>query len=86
MATAWSHQPVQERLWIEGHDDLAWPASDGDLPGLAVKPLHPTVPALAQRDPQLHEWLALVDCLRLGRTRERAAVAEALEEELIGEA
>ncbi len=43
-----------------------------------LKPIYETVPAAAQRDPSLHEMLALVDALRIGRARERAMAEKEL--------
>lgn len=86
VATAWSHAPVQGRLGLTGEEALAWPDRDGDFRGLAVAPLHAAVPRIARGDARLHAWFALVDCLRLGRARERRLAAEALEQDLLAHA
>ena len=85
VATAWSYEPVRSRLGLSEDESLVWPAADGDRRGLVVKPLHAGVPSLARSDSQLHQWLALVDCLRLGRARERKLAAEALAQDLFGD-
>ena len=85
VATAWSHEPVRARLGLSEVEILVWPAADGDRRGLVVKPLHAAVPEAVRDDPQLHEWLALVDCLRLGRARERKLAAEALAQDLLAD-
>jgi hypothetical protein len=46
-------------------------------------PLFPNVPAVAARDPRLHELLALVDVLRAGTARERRIVGDALGERVL---
>lgn len=59
-----------------------WPDPGGDVRGESIDPLHPSVPRAAREQPQLHELLALVDTLRIGRARERQLAMELLEERL----
>jgi hypothetical protein len=40
--------------------------------------VHPNAGASAQRDPRLHKLLALVDALRIGRSRDRELAAAEL--------
>ncbi len=54
-----------------------WPGA-GDVPGRSVVPLHRVAPQAAAADPRLHEALALIDTLRVGRARDRALAIEAL--------
>lgn len=58
-------------LWV-------WPTSEGDVRGPAIAPLYPSVPEAARKDPKLYELLSLVDCLRVGRARERAIATRRL--------
>lgn len=51
---------------------------------MALEPLHPVVPEVASRDPQLGEALALFDAIRIGKTRERALAVEELSRRLGG--
>ncbi len=46
--------------------------------GHSIEPLHPKVPAAARRDPQLAQWLALLDAIRLGDSRVRKLAAQEL--------
>ena len=55
-----------------------WPSAEGEVWGTAIEPLYAGVPAAARRDPRLHELLALVDALRLGRPRECRVASELL--------
>jgi hypothetical protein len=48
-----------------------WPYGHGKLRGHSIVPLYPSVPEAATKDPKLHELLALVDALRVGKARER---------------
>ena len=61
-------------------DDLpfVWPGSVGTTRGLSIKPLYKSVPVSTMNDPVLHECLALVDLLRIGRVREKEAAASRL--------
>jgi hypothetical protein len=55
-----------------------WPHSKGSVRGAEIVPIHPSVPAAALRNPTLHQALALVDLLRIGRARERGIADERL--------
>lgn len=57
-----------------------WPHKSGSVRGEAFYPLYPTVPAAAERNPALHELLALFDAVRGGSARERALAIAALDE------
>lgn len=59
---------------------LVWPMERGDAYGPALKPLYRTVPEACVLDPRLHTALAAVDCLRVGRARERQAGLATLRE------
>jgi len=56
-----------------------WPDPEGQTQGVAVKPLYRSAGHAARRDPKLHQLLAAVDSLRLGRARERKAAEESLD-------
>jgi hypothetical protein len=56
-----------------------WPHKNGAVRGEAFYPLYPSVPEAAQRNPALHELLALFDSIRGGSPRERALAAKALD-------
>ena len=47
-----------------------------------MEPLYAGAPAAARDDARLYEFLAIVDALRLGRSRERRVVIELLEKTL----
>ncbi len=76
--TAWAASPLREKLAESGSQPLVWPHPQGRLRGIALEPLHPVVPDVALRDPELHERLALVDALRLGDARLRRIAREEL--------
>lgn len=80
--TAWAAPPLSGEL--APHSDLppVWPDPLGQQRGVAVTPLHPAVPGLAPRDPDLGERLALIDALRMGDARIRTLAAELLSQRL----
>lgn len=49
---------------------VVWPYSRGIHKGFAITPLYRTVPEIVQNDEELHQLLAIVDCLRMGKRRE----------------
>jgi hypothetical protein len=57
----------------EAHGDppVVWPHPEGTVRGESIEPLYPSAVDAALRDPQLHQGLALVDVLRIGRSREK---------------
>ncbi|MCC6244353.1 MAG: hypothetical protein IT353_16040 [Gemmatimonadaceae bacterium] len=84
IATAWTH-PEVAALFTDGDTGrlIVWSSDKGTMRGETLVPLFPNVPAVAARDPRLHEMLALVDALRAGATRERRVVGEALSERIL---
>lgn len=64
---------------VERSVAIVWPVANGRVTGEALEPLYPTVPRAATLDPALYELLALVDCLRVGRAKERKTAVELLE-------
>lgn len=68
--TAYGAPPLnQEILGVELPP--VWPDPEGTIRGETLHPLYPSVPKAAHNDPQLYELLTLVDCIRIGRARER---------------
>ncbi len=80
-ATAASASPLKEALG-PGTQAYVWPHEHGDLQGLAVAPLTPGVVHAAPQHPRFHEYMALVDALRVGRARERAQAQAILADRL----
>ena len=67
---------------LSGGADYVWPHVAGAHHGPSVVPFRPAVPEAAQRDPALHELLALTETFRVGRARERRLAAEHLSQRL----
>ncbi|MFH1726146.1 MAG: hypothetical protein ABII00_16175 [Elusimicrobiota bacterium] len=82
--TAHSAPPLAKTIVSEDSDQFVWSYEAGEVRGQAIDPLYPSVPQAALRDPRLHELLALVDALRVGRAREQKMASEELERRLKG--
>jgi hypothetical protein len=80
--TAHSASPLSQRIASDEHDRFVWPYGEGTMRGQAIEPLYESVPEAAERDPRLHELLALVDAIRVGRARERLLAAEELQKRI----
>lgn len=76
MATAYSHGSLAKRLVVSEGDRVVWPDPQGDVRGQILQPLYPTVTSAARKDPELHEWLALIDTVRIGPVRARNLAVE----------
>lgn len=82
MPTAHSAPPLSKRIVSDAHDQFVWPHGEGRMRGQAIEPLYESVPFAAGKDPRLHELLALVDALRVGRAREKSIASQELERRL----
>ena len=60
---------------------LVWPHAEGQR-GEAVEPLYPRAASAVANDQALHEWLALIDIIRLKTGREAALAAAAIHKKL----
>jgi hypothetical protein len=71
MPTSYAAPPLSRHIDAGSEPPPVWPFPEGQQRGASLEPLYRTVPAAAQRDPILYEFLALVDAVRDGRARER---------------
>lgn len=78
MPTGISATPLAAQFQTSDEPAPVWPEPEGEVRGYALKPLYPSVPKAARRDPELHVLLALVDAIRCGRARERALAEKEL--------
>lgn len=69
IVTAHSAAPLTE-VFV-GEDPYVWPYAKGESRGKAITPLYPSVVQAVELDAELHQLLALVDTLRVGRAREK---------------
>jgi hypothetical protein len=78
---AWAAPPLVSELADDGLPPV-WPHPSGVRRGIALAPLHETVPELALRDEDLYQRLALVDAIRAGDARVRRLAERALVDQL----
>lgn len=78
LPTGVSARPLNAHFEHSESLPLIWPAPEGEVRGISLCPLYPSVPAACKLDPRLHEALALVDALRGGAARERELAGEML--------
>ncbi|MFH4969334.1 hypothetical protein V8G61_14105 [Gaetbulibacter sp. M240] len=81
--TAHSALPLSQRIVSEEH--YVWPYGKGKIRGQAITPLYPSVVDAVQNDEKLHELLALVDALRVGKAREKEIAVQALKDRILDE-
>jgi hypothetical protein len=70
--------PAFAGVFAPGSTDFVWPHPNGNVRGVGVEPLHPSVPFAAMKDAKLYEMLALFDALRVGKARERGMALKRL--------
>lgn len=78
--TAHSAPPLNKIIQSEG--EYVWPSAKGQSKGQAIVPLYNNVVKAVQNDQQLHELLALVDAIRVGRVREKQIAIDELKKRL----
>ncbi len=82
--TSHSASPLKDN--IQSVEEYVWPYGKGTVRGQSISPLYPSVPEAALKDSKLHELLALVDALRVGKAREKEIAIVELRKRLgIGE-
>lgn len=73
--TAHSHPEMKKK--IISSEDYVWADADGKVRGQAIEPLAKSVVKAVRQDEALYKLLALVDVIRVGKTREiKIALAE----------
>ena len=80
--SAWAAPPLADELAPPSDLPPVWPDPHGRQRGIAVTPIHPSVPELSRRDPELAERLALIDAIRMGDARVRALATKLLGQRL----
>ena len=82
VSTAYAAEPLSAVIAPSSDPPPVWPHKTGDIRGIALAPLYPTVPDAALRDKKLYALLALFDALRSGQARERNLAQKMLEERI----
>ena len=68
---------------VSGEHKYVWPVEGATSQGIVVTPLYPTIPMAAQKDPLLHELLALLDAIRMGGVGETEFATRELKKRVI---
>ncbi len=76
--TSTSALPLAAEFELGDSLPIVWPHANGEVRGLSLCPLYPSVPSASLIDQKLHQVLALIDALRAGAARERELAGEAL--------
>jgi DNA-binding Lrp family transcriptional regulator len=78
--TAYSAAPLAGEF--VSFDNVVWPNAKGSAIGQSLTPLYEKAPELVAKCPSTYELLTLVDAIRIGRVRERAAAVSKIKERL----
>jgi hypothetical protein len=73
--------PILNKDIVAGNDPVpVWPYAEGEVRGVALKPLYSSVPEaiIKQPDPLFYDMLALLDAIRSGRAREKKIAIQEL--------
>jgi hypothetical protein len=71
MATSWNC-PILKSEMVAPTPALVWPAPQGGVDGVLIKPFHESVTIAASKDEQLYRVLSLLEAIRGGKPRELA--------------
>lgn len=82
VATLYAAPPLKDIIAQPNDPPPVWPSGTGNVRGMTLQPLYPSVPHAAQRNPALYELLVLFDALRAGSARARNLAQEMLSERL----
>jgi len=82
MPTAHSAPPLNKEF--ESEEAFVWADPKGNIRGQQITPFHPNQVQAAKSDERLYEMLALVDALRVGKTREKEMAKEELQKRILG--
>ena len=80
--TAFGAPPLSAEILSSPGEAPVWPHAKGTARGPSLQPLCRNAPDVALLDPAVHELLALLDALRMGRARERTLAAQHLKQRL----
>jgi len=69
IATAHSASPIKEQI-AEGNEHLVWAYYKGTKRGNTIVPLYDKIPLIVENQPELYEFLTIIDTLRIGKKRE----------------
>jgi hypothetical protein len=80
--TGYAAPPLNKYFVSSSEPPPVWPDAQGDQRGVSFSPLYSLAPGAAHSDPQLYEFLVLIDAIRGGRARERSLAIKELRKRL----
>lgn len=84
IATAHSAYPLNE--FIQSEEKYVWPSATGNIRGQTVFPLYPNQVKAVKKDARLYELCALLDAIRVGKSREVELAKNELKKIILDEA
>ena len=81
IVTAHSAPPVSLRI-AESSENYVWKYYKGTRRGNSIVPLYDKIPKIVENQPELYEFLAIIDTLRIGKNREIEIAIEELDKRL----
>ncbi len=69
--TAHSGKFLKKRINTQKSDLYVWPYQNALTRGVSIEPLYKTLPKIALNDDFMYKYLALIDLIRIGRSREK---------------
>jgi predicted transcriptional regulator len=82
--TAHSAAPLSSMIQSR-NDAYVWPDEEGSLRGEMIEPLYPNIPKAAKADQAFYELLALVDAIRVGKSREYRIAVDELQKRIMAQ-
>jgi hypothetical protein len=79
--TAHSAPPLNKI--IQSDENYVWPSALGTIKGQSILPLYPKVLKAIKKDEILYELLALVDSIRIGKSREKDLAIKELQNRIV---
>ena len=79
--TASSASPMKEAI-VSNRESFVWKDSSGSVRGQSITPLFPNVVKKVSEDADFYALLAIVDSIRIGKSRERNTAIELLDKYL----
>ena len=81
--TAFAAPGLDGKLMTAGELLPVWPDARASIKGQKIEPLYKTVPEAVKQDNALYDYLALVDAIRLGNSREAQLATQLLKDRLM---
>jgi hypothetical protein len=81
IATAHSAPPINQQI-VGDKEIYVWSYYKGTRKGNSIVPLYDKIPKIVGNEPELYEYLTIIDTLRIGKTREIEIAIKELDKRL----